>query len=369
MRKVGTLVLLAVMAVASPAPALEVAEGKLSIAGFGGWGYGRTRGDNAFFVGDPEGNYENAQFSLALTAQPKDDVLVAGQIFFAPDGEVSLDWAFAEYRLHDLLRLRAGKVKNPFGLFMEVKDVGTLRPFFTLPYSIYGPGNFGAESYLGAGITGAWQSAGGWELGYDLFGGALEIPSFEPAEALLAGIPPYDFGAIAIEEEEARDVVGARISITPPVPGLELRLSGYTGEILEAGRPDPERVIAYGVSLQYALDRLQIRGELFRSEEGDAETNLAGYAEVAWSFLPQLQIAARFEQSRSEKEGLPSSSSLLEHTEEAIGLSYWPSPDLVFKASYHRIEGNRFALPELSEPDGSVDERTDLFLAGVQFAF
>ena len=83
--------------------------------------------------------------------------MVAGQIFVNAEGEFSLDWGFAEYRIHDLLRLRAGKMKNPFGIFMEVKDVGTLRPFFSLPYSIYGAGNMASEAYLGAGLTGSYN--------------------------------------------------------------------------------------------------------------------------------------------------------------------------------------------------------------------
>lgn len=366
MRRAWLTVFLVAVAIGSRAGAIDVADGRLTVGGFGQWGYGRTAGENAYFVGNEEGNYENAQFSLAVTAQPQDDVLVAGQIFFAPDGEVSLDWAFGEYRLHDYLRLRAGKVKNPMGIFMEVKDVGTLRPFFTLPHSIYGAGGFGAEAYLGAGITGEWQGTG-WGIAYDLFGGAMEVPAFEPEAVLEVGPPPFDFSTVAVEEREEKDVVGGRLVITTPVTGLSFRLSGSTGEVEEG--LSTERLTVYGVSAEYNLDRFQVRGEVFRGRLGSEETLLAGYAEVAWNVLPKLQVAVRFEAMRDEKEGIPDGNPLLRHTEGAVGLSYWPTPNLAFKTSYHRADGNRFAIPSISAADGSIDRQTDLFVAGAQFSF
>jgi hypothetical protein len=368
MRKLGMLLSLAACAFAPRASAIEVAEGRLTVGGFGQWGYGRTAGENAYLIGNEDGEYENAQFSLALTAQPQDDVVVAGQVFLSAGGEVSLDWAFGEYRIDDLLRVRAGKVKNPFGLFMEVKDVGTLRPFFALPQSIYGPGNFGAESYLGAGITGEWQSARGWGLAYDLYGGALELDAFEPGEALGAG-PPFDFAAVEIEEEDVRDVVGGRLSLLTPLDGLTVRISAYGGTLFEEDRAGHEHVQCYGLSAEYAREDFQIRGELFRATEEAVETNVAGYAEVAWSFLPKLQAALRFERSHQTKAGVPGSSPVADHHEGAVGLAFWPSPSLVFKASYHLVYGNRFAVPELSAADGSMDAYTHLVVAGAQFAF
>jgi hypothetical protein len=371
--RLAAVALMVLGGLAPRASATEVADGKLTLSGFGQWAYGRTTTENAAFVGNEEGNYENAQFALALTANPEERVVVAGQVFLAADGEVSLDWAFAEYRFHDLLHLRAGKVKNPLGIFMEVKDVGTLRPFFTLPQSVYGPANFAAESYLGAGLIGEWEASSRWGLGYDLYIGALALDAFEPTTALPLDptdpASPLDFSSVAVEEEEARGVIGGRVVLTTPVDGLSFRVSGYTGQHTEEGREERTRVACYGLSAEYALDRLQLRGEVFRATEGDVESSLAGYAEVAWNFHPKLQAALRFEQLRQEKEGVPDSSPLLEHTEGALGLSWWPSPSLVVKASYHYIDGNRFALPALSRADGTVDRRTDLFVAGAQFSF
>ena len=41
----------------------------------------------------------------------------------------------------------------------------------------------------------------------------------------------------------------------------------------------------------------------------------------------------------------------------------------MFRVSYHYVEQNRFAVPASMQPDGSLDSKTDLYLAGAQFSF
>jgi hypothetical protein len=62
------------------------------------------------------------------------------------------------------------------------------------------------------------------------------------------------------------------------------------------------------------------------------------------------------------------------HREWAGGLNYWFSPSLVFKLSYHAVNGNRLAVPDedelgpLFEPE-RLRTRTSLVLVGTQFSF
>ena len=363
MRTRWMIVPLVLGSLAPSARAIDVANGKLTVSGFGEWGYGRTSNENVYLLGTEEGSYESAQFGLTVTARPQDDLVVAGQIFLGANGEVSLDWGFAEWRLHDLLRIRVGKVKNPLGLFMEVKDIGTLRPFFTLPQSIYGPTGFAAEAYLGAGATGEWQGAAGWGVAYDAYVGALEVPSFEPGDVAVQ-LPPWSFD-YAGEEALARDVVGGRVGLLTPLEGVTVRISGFTGKLERPGG-EAERVVCVGVSGEWSVDRFQARGEWFRADEGEARTHLGGYAEVAVNVLSRLQLSARYDESHQNGSGVPAQFRV--HREGALGVTYWPSPNLVFRVSNHRVDGNRFAVPSYA-PDGTVDRRTDLLVAGAQFSF
>ena len=176
-------------ALAAPAraPAAELGSGQLSLNGFGSWAAGYTN-RNAYQTGSVPGRWDNAEFALDVAAHPDERLAIAAQVFFRNGGEAGemtgrVDWAFASWRFSDAVTLRVGKVKQPFGIYGEIYDVGTLRPFQSLPAGIYGPADFVGESYFGAGLTGSFFSSGGWGLGYDLYLGELmvneaELPKF-----------------------------------------------------------------------------------------------------------------------------------------------------------------------------------------------
>jgi hypothetical protein len=57
-----------------------------------------------------------------------------------------------------------------------------------------------------------------------------------------------------------------------------------------------------------------------------------------------------------------------------VALSYWISRALVLKAEYHRVNGNRFALPDPQElvsdlAAGQLHTTTNLVQFGGQFSF
>ena len=96
--------------------------------------------------------------------------------------------------------------------------------------------------------------------------GALEIPSFEPGDVVLQfGPPPWSFD-YAGEEALATDVVGGRLGLLTPVEGVTVRISGFTGKVERSGQ-EAERVVCVGVSGEWTLDWLQLRGEWFRADE------------------------------------------------------------------------------------------------------
>ena len=144
--------------------AAEVGD-KVSVHGFGGWGFGLTD-DLRYLVGTSDGKSDNVQVSLNINAQLSSRLKIVTQIAFdeTNTGEAELDYAFSEWTFRDELRVRAGRVKHPFGIYGEIFDVGTLRPFFLLPQSIYGPQGITAKSYDGLGLVGfrsgeSWGSA------------------------------------------------------------------------------------------------------------------------------------------------------------------------------------------------------------------
>src|SRR5438128_6381370 len=120
------------------ASAIEIEEGKLSLNGFASWAYGASDG-NGFNLAHHSGNFDSGEFGLALTARLSDRAVAAAQLRYAVEGGgFFLDWAFGEWRFSDRLRLRIGVIKHPIGIFGEVPNIGTLRPFFLSASGIYG---------------------------------------------------------------------------------------------------------------------------------------------------------------------------------------------------------------------------------------
>jgi len=346
---------------AASAAALTMSDGTLSINGSGTWGYLRT--DDNFYLADSDGDYATAGFDVALSARPADQLVITAQLGFDPD-EVALEWAFAEWRFSDLARVRLGQVKQPLGNYMELQFIGTARPFYFLPTSVYGPADIGATSYFGAGVTGALPCGDGYELQYDAYGGAIELAVFEPYEVLEEGHDPAELPEL--EEQLIENIVGGRVSLVTP-PGLVLRLSGYGGSVRkEAGEGRPA-FFAGGLSALHHGERLWVSVEGFGFVESGSESQLSGYGEVAWFLTKSVQVAARYEVTRTFLEDVSGGSPLLRHDEAGLGLNYWFNPDFVLKTSVHRAEGLRFVGPreDASPPSGP----TLLVVAGAQFTF
>ena len=121
--------------------------------------------------GEGENEFDDVEFALALSTQPADDLSIFAQVSFASsdDGEeTEVELAIAERAFSDQARLRFGRSKMPFGIYTEIYDIGTLRPFLTLPQSIYGPTGFVSESYDGIGISGHKGTDGGWGLDWNV---------------------------------------------------------------------------------------------------------------------------------------------------------------------------------------------------------
>jgi hypothetical protein len=369
MRRLLRLAALALAAACLPAsaPAADVAGGALSIHGDGQWSYRRTAGQNAFLEGTPEGNYDTALFDLVVTARPSQDLVISAQLGFDP-GEVGAEWVFAEWRFSESLRLKVGKIQQPIGNFNELRFAGTTRAFFDLPAGLYGPGNIVARTVLGLAATGQEYLDGGWTLAWDAYGGAVRLAEAEPYRALVDGGADTPVGR---DERQVRDLLGARLSLTSPGE-VTLRLSGYGGRSDE-GPGSARAFFACGASLQHRGERLWLSVEAFGSREAGAETTWTGNAAAAWFLTEHLQVAARAEVARTRLPGLGTGSALQRHAEWALGLDWWFTPEMVAKASFHDVTGNRFAFPEEATDRSLVSappsDRTQLVVLGAQFSF
>jgi hypothetical protein len=161
------------------AGAFEVPD--VSVHGFISQGYLKSN-DNNFLTSDSmDGTAQFTEAGVVLSSQVSDSLRV-GMQFLSRDlgdvgnGEVKLDWGFADYSHNDYLGLRVGKVKLPLGLYNEGRDTDLLRPMVFLPQSIYDETKRDLlVAYQGAGLYGSLPAGPLGYFDYHAFGGGINI--------------------------------------------------------------------------------------------------------------------------------------------------------------------------------------------------
>jgi hypothetical protein len=358
------------LSLAVPASAIEVADGHLNVSGFGGWQFGLTN-QNSYLAGTADSNFKNANAGLNVAGVAADRIKAVVQFSFKEDVDgphFSFDYGFAEYDVSDAFKIRAGQVKQPFGLSTETFNIGTLRPFLDLPQAVYGASGFVGLAYKGVGITGE-VPLGNWSLTYDVYGGGIDLVEYIAPEQYLHG----EQVSILTEEyrESTRGLLGGRVNLQTPIEGLRFGASGYGGWEIGSNL----RFVA-GAHVEYVDDAWLVRAEYAHETVVNDLIQDGAYLEAAYHLTRHWQFAAQGGVLLVSLPGVPNPAvpSFNVHEELALGVNFWVTQGLVFKVAVHRVWGNRFAGPEPETYEGVISSgqlktTTNLVQAGVQFSF
>lgn len=358
---------------------------KVELYGYGTWSYGKTDGNN-YLGGTEDGAYDRVSLTLATSARMTEKLRVVGQFMVSEGGGdmegVELDYAFGEWKFSDAFKLKAGKVRQPFGAYTEVRDVGTLRPFIDLAQAVYGPIGLTSIAYEGIGFSGIVRLNPDWELEYDMYFGGITSKEFEAPEDALVGEEGNEEAGMGeqggVEIEKSTDALGGRLRLVTPIPGLVFGFSAITGKesSKELGK---ERRNVYGAEAQYLSNRVWLTTEYVHEKVENGADVTGWYVEAAFKPLDDhLQLAALISGLDFELPGTDTSTSvrrsLTQHDEWAVGVNYWFSPNFVLKLSFHDVDGNRISIPDATLLDeqvenGTLQTRTRLVLFGAQFSF
>ena len=180
MKKLLTAV--AFLSLATSAQAMDLAG--VEIHGFASQGYIKTTRENNFPVSNSgDGSFNFNDFAINFSKEVTPGLRVGLQLLAMDRGsygkdDVTLDWAFADYRLHDWLGFRAGKIKMPLGLYNESRDNDALRTFIFLPENeYYDYERDSVNAITGAGIYGSLPIGEAGTLNYQLLVGTTPIPT------------------------------------------------------------------------------------------------------------------------------------------------------------------------------------------------
>jgi hypothetical protein len=354
----------------------------VEVHGFGSWNFGSTNA-NEYLGGTKQGSSATTQLNLNVSSAVSDRLTINSQIELDFNGannttQTSLDYIFAEWKFTDALRLRAGQVKQPFGIYTEILDVGTVRPFLKAPQAVYGLNGMIGEAYRGLGLTGT-QALGRWGIEYDVYTGGLnrfenEMPT--DLYRVMNGTSPDTLGIEGFGSEVTDRLYGGRLWVQTPMDGLRFGVSRYRGETSEINA-GLSTIDAHGVSAELAVSRLTTRAEYVYQWENDNDNQTGYYVESAVRVVGNWEVAGLFNKYWADLDGPEDQAviSLLRHREVAVGINYWFSPNFVIKLAHHNVTGNRFATPSVEtlvddlRANKPLDTTTRALILGAQMSF
>ncbi len=170
---------------------------KIGIHGFISQGYLKSDKNN-FMAETEDGTFQFNEAGINFSADLSEKLHLGIQ-FFAHDigdmgnDDITIDWAFADYRWHDWLGLRAGKIKNPVGFYNETRDIDMLRTSILMPQSIYSDRHRDNIIALqGAGIYGNIPLDFMGTLSYQLQYGTMDIDAESGSSKDAEATGPFD---------------------------------------------------------------------------------------------------------------------------------------------------------------------------------
>lgn len=246
--------------------------------------------------------------------------------------DVELDWVFYEHRFESS-SVKVGRVQIPFGVYNEVKDVGTLLPFYRPSHNFYGEAAYSSETIDGIVASRAFDLGRGWGLDADLYYGGLQF------------IERNLQGAYAIDQVD--DAVGAEIWLDTPVPGLRMGTGAMQYEI-DPSTAGESTWRACHVSVSGEFDRFAVHAE-FKSVDIEIGDVYLGYLHLGYNLTDRLTLNAQRDDFDFKLSGFPRA-----HIDEddALGVSFAWQPNVLLKAEHHWNEGNFWLedIPQFGAP-------------------
>lgn len=274
------------------------------------------------------------------------------------EDEIELDWAFYERKLTNNTSIKVGRIQIPLGIYNEIRDVGTILPFYRPPYTFYREGTFTSETVDGLLLAHTLWPSSDWSLETNFYGGEwdlVELSVFDPRE------PPK----IAHTE----DSFGTQLWLNTPISGLRLG-AGFQRRNITEGQEgvfrregEKSRLDDYFFSLDGNFDRFLVRAE-WRKFGGPFVSPQLGftargfnenyYVQIGFHVNDRFDIYAQTEYAGVENHSdfFLADSEIDFRTDDGVSLAYSFAPNIVLKAEYHWYDGEISGFQPVMTPDG-----------------
>ncbi len=264
--------------------------------------------------------------------------------------DVLLDWAFVEHRFNNIISAKFGKIQLPFGIYNEIRDVGTLLPFYHLPYAPYGEGTYTSETVSGLTMSANIFTPGDWEIRADIYGGEWDWKGY----VILKN--PINGAEITITDTPTiKQAIGGRLMLSPPFAELTVGVSGYTaiGEGGYSFSPEfglgRERLSVVNFTVDAAVSSASLKSELTRYYFKENNFSATGfYVQTGWQIHPLVQLHGQY--TTYYIYDLPVSPFSLEpldahyYHDTGLSITLHPTTQIVLRGEFHWNRG--FVLDE-----------------------
>jgi len=375
----------------------------IHIHGFISQGYMLSDRNN-YLANTDGGTLEFNDAAINFSRQFRPNFHIGCQLYTRDIGDVGnnkieLDWAFADYRMNDLLGFRLGKIKLPHGLYNDTRDIDMLRTFIFLPPVYYDISRSTINAMNGLGIYGNVQFESFGSIDYQILNGAKRIES--------------DSGWSRYMERRGVDIIDFDVGYAgcgaltwyPEIDGLRLGISGIYFDMDADAEinifPLPPQYHIPGPDIQYQLNNFKIfvnyieytfHEIIFAAEymifRGDIKVETLApdilpivtsipvktdtfYLSMTYRITDFFEMGgyyAVFWPDSSDKKGRSLPLNYLGwHKETAICFRFDITDSLIFKAETHLIDGGALMMPQ-DNPEG-VKQRTSLLLLKLGLSF
>lgn len=362
------------------------------IHGFAAQGFALSDGNNV--IGDStHGNFQYYEIGVNGTVQTDYHLLFSAQELVRKsgsldDGDLRLDYGFVDFQAVTGASVdagvRAGRVKNPFGLFNETRDVVFTRPGILLPLSVYFDTS-GVRSLLFSSNGG--QLYGGWSHGRQytslVVTRALDYTLTEDDKRVFGG------GGFPLTGDlRLNDFVVGRLMNDWNAGIFRLAASYANGTLKYAPGPaDPFPAFSldidlYLLSARYNAERYSLTGEYVytrsRSMFGDGDSD-GFYLQGDYRLMPHWSAMARFDASftdRSDRSGdhcTDSTGAPVDRHQcftlgSGVGLNWQPDEHWGVWGEFHMFDGNS-VVPGIENVGRPRDPHWNLLLLMAAYRF
>ena len=367
----------------SPCHAYDVSK-QLSINGFLSQGYIKSSGNN-FLGNSMDGSFQLNEVGLTINSTVNDNLRLGFQILSRDVGaegnnDFQLDWAVADYRWQDWIGMRLGKVKLPIGLYNQSLVTDFLRPMVFLPQSIYDENKrtqiVGA---MGGSIYGNISFGSKGDIDYQAYYGKVDFSEDSGhARGIQSLVNSFTrkkgLGTISDFDAENKYVYGGSLIYSPPLEGLRLGVSYFTGQTDFDFTIGTQTGSARGTSKDFVVlsmeySRLDWKFAMEYSEiTGDREVmgfdipdgrSQGAYAQLCYHFFEPFVFSAIYDIFYADKRDRDGSNFVAQGQPDflgwrkdiGVGVRWNITSQWNIKAEQHWVDGASLQLP-LFNPQG-----------------